>query len=145
MGWCFMYKKNGELVDYLLLHCDVVKVLWDKVFIGLGIAWVMPGKIVNLLACQKGIQGNSQIAAVWKMVLLCLMWCTCNERNGRCFDNREGWGGGLRVFSIIRCFFGLQLCIGRDSFDEFYAVFSQLLACKLIFFSSILLVYLDYA
>jgi hypothetical protein len=26
--WCYMYKKNRESVDYLLLHCEITGVLW---------------------------------------------------------------------------------------------------------------------
>jgi hypothetical protein len=39
---CFMCKKTGESVDYLLLHCDVAFVLWSSLFSRFGMSWVMP-------------------------------------------------------------------------------------------------------
>ncbi|KAG2680361.1 hypothetical protein I3760_11G096400 [Carya illinoinensis] len=98
MDCCFMCKRSGESADHLLLHCEVSRALWDEVFAKLGIAWVMPKSVVNLLACWKGVQRNHQIVAVWKMVPLCLMCCIWNEWNGCCFDNRECSVDGVRAF-----------------------------------------------
>ncbi|KAG2705002.1 hypothetical protein I3760_05G032400 [Carya illinoinensis] len=93
-----MCKCNGESTDHLLLHCEVVKVLWDAIFSRLGIAWVMPKRVIDLLSCWRGIRGNRQIAAAWKMIPLCLMWCTWNERNGRCFEDKERSPESFRDF-----------------------------------------------
>lgn len=59
-------------------------------------AWVMPRRVVDLLACWRGIWGNHQIAAIWKMVPLCLIWCIWLQRNDRYFKDRERSLGGLR-------------------------------------------------
>ncbi|KAG7950797.1 hypothetical protein I3843_13G134700 [Carya illinoinensis] len=85
MEWYFMCKKAVESVDHLLLHCDVTKVLWDCVFRRSGLTWVMPKLVVGLLACWTRLHTCSQVAAVWKMIPLCI-WL---ERNERCFNNRE--------------------------------------------------------
>lgn len=69
-----------------LLHCEVAKVFWDEILNRLGIAWVMPWRVVDLLAVIRGIQGNRQIAAIWRM------------RNGSCFDERECSFGGTSDF-----------------------------------------------
>jgi hypothetical protein len=37
-------------------------------------------------------------AAMWNMVLLCLMWCLWRERNDRCFEDREWLMGDLKDF-----------------------------------------------
>lgn len=62
-------------MDHLLLHCKVARILWDDIFNRARVAWVMPRKVVDLLARWKGLLGNCQIAALWKMISLCLMWC----------------------------------------------------------------------
>lgn len=49
----------------------------------------MPGKVVDLLASWRGIKGISQIAAVWKMASICLLWCIWRERNDRNFEDQE--------------------------------------------------------
>ncbi|KAG7955905.1 hypothetical protein I3843_11G097600 [Carya illinoinensis] len=107
MDCYFMCKRSVESADHLLLHCEVSRALWDEVFAKLGIAWVMPKIVVNLLACWKGVQRNHQIVAVWKMVPLCLMCCIWNERNGCCFDkeNARWMGLGLSFFTL--CCFGI--------------------------------------
>jgi hypothetical protein len=33
---CCMYKKNGESVNYLLLHCDMAYDIWSIFSVGLG-------------------------------------------------------------------------------------------------------------
>jgi len=38
---CYMYKKTGESVDYLLLHYDVASALWSSLFSHFGMSWVM--------------------------------------------------------------------------------------------------------
>ncbi len=37
MEWCCVCKKNGELVDHLLLFCDIARELW---FLVLFLCWV---------------------------------------------------------------------------------------------------------
>lgn len=29
--WCYMWKKSGESVDLLLLHCEMASVLWVEI------------------------------------------------------------------------------------------------------------------
>jgi hypothetical protein len=46
-----MCKKNGELVDHFLLHCEVVSALWDVFFSRFGLSSVMPKLLVDLYTC----------------------------------------------------------------------------------------------
>ena len=32
LDWCYMYKRNGESVDHLFLHCPLASDLWSMVF-----------------------------------------------------------------------------------------------------------------
>jgi hypothetical protein len=48
---CCMCKRNGESVDYLLLHCEVARALWNAVFSHFGLSWVMSLQVVDLFAC----------------------------------------------------------------------------------------------
>lgn len=35
VNWCCcMWKKNGEFVDHLLLHCEMAKALWNAISLG---------------------------------------------------------------------------------------------------------------
>jgi hypothetical protein len=62
-------------VNLLLLHCEIAKTLWNAIFSHVGLAWVMPRRVVNLFACWRRQGGSLQSSAVWKMILSCLMWC----------------------------------------------------------------------
>lgn len=59
-----MCKKSGESVDHLLLHCEIATTLWNDFFTRVGLTWVMPIRVIDLLASWIGLQGNSHIAAI---------------------------------------------------------------------------------
>lgn len=48
--WCCMCKNNGETMDHLLLHCAYVHKLWSLVLSMFGLQWVLPRRVVDLLA-----------------------------------------------------------------------------------------------
>jgi hypothetical protein len=63
-----MCNKNGELVDHLLLHYEIVSAIWNTIFSSLGLAWVMPCWVVDLFTCWRTQGGSFQLDAVWKMI-----------------------------------------------------------------------------
>lgn len=71
-------------MDHLLLHYEVARFLWDDIFNWTGVAWVMPRMVVELFGCWKGLWCSIHIAAVWKMVSHCIIWCLDGER---CFED----------------------------------------------------------
>ena len=71
--WCFICERSGEFVVHLLLHCEIFCALWSVVFIHVGLAWVMPRKVVDLFACWRGLGGSSQSETIWKMISSCLL------------------------------------------------------------------------
>jgi hypothetical protein len=89
VDWCCMCKKSGESVDHLLLHCEIASALWNAIFNSVGLAWVMPSRVVDLFACWRGQVGRLHFDAVWKMIPSCLMWCLWRERNDQNFEDRE--------------------------------------------------------
>jgi hypothetical protein len=48
---CCLCKRDGESVDHLLIHCDVVSTLWNAIFNRFGMPWVMPRRVIDLFAC----------------------------------------------------------------------------------------------
>ena len=52
------------------------------------LAWVMPRRVVDLLACWWSSR-RWRSAVVWKMVPTCLFWCIWQEMNNRCFEDLE--------------------------------------------------------
>jgi hypothetical protein len=71
VDWC---KKSGEIVNHLLLHCQLASALWNLPSIFFGLAWVMPSKVIDLFACWRGQLGSPQSEAIWKMIPFYLMW-----------------------------------------------------------------------
>ncbi len=49
-----MCKCSGELVDHLLLHCLMAFEVWSFIFDLIGVNWVMPRSVLELLACWPG-------------------------------------------------------------------------------------------
>ncbi|KAG2683326.1 hypothetical protein I3843_10G026800 [Carya illinoinensis] len=98
LQYLHMCKKDGESVNHLFLHCEVVTKTWNEIFVRVGIAWVMPMHVVDFLTFWQGIGGSRISAAVWRMIPLCLFWCLWLERNGRCFEDCECSMGELREF-----------------------------------------------
>jgi hypothetical protein len=50
MDWCGMSKKSEETMDYLLLHYEVARDLWVSIFRLFGLEWVVPQRVMELLA-----------------------------------------------------------------------------------------------
>jgi len=74
-----MCNKNGESVDHLLLHCEIIGALWNTIFNSLELAWVMPGSVVDFFACWRAPGDRFQLDAVWKMIPLAL----CDAYRGK--------------------------------------------------------------
>jgi hypothetical protein len=47
---CCLCELDGESVDHLL-HCEVARALWNTILSRFGLSWVMPNKVVDLMAC----------------------------------------------------------------------------------------------
>lgn len=112
--WCCMCEKHGESVDHLLLHCEVAKAIWDDFFSRVGLSWVIPCRLVDFLTSWRGLHGDAQVAAIWRLVLICMCWCIWRERNARCFDDQERTWMSLK-FSFFKSLFqwaGAIVCNG---------------------------------
>ena len=55
---CCLCCCNAESVNHLLLFCSIAHSLWMYMFRLLGMEWVMPGSVVDLLFCWYNCLGN---------------------------------------------------------------------------------------
>ncbi len=65
-----------------LLHCAYACELWSFVFCLFGVSWVIPARVIDVLAW-----GGQRV--IWDAVPLCLMWLLWRERNRRPFEDSE--------------------------------------------------------
>lgn len=68
-------------MDHLLLYCEIARMLWKDVFCRLELAWVMSATIVDLLASWTNLGGFPHMKAVCKMVPICILWGSWQDRN----------------------------------------------------------------
>lgn len=54
-------------MDSFLFLCEVARALWDDIFSTVGLAWVMPGRVIDFFAIWRGLYGKLQ-QYIWKMV-----------------------------------------------------------------------------
>jgi hypothetical protein len=80
-----MFKKCGESIDHLLLHCEVATKLWSVLLMLFGVSWVMNRRVSNMFGSWKGQLGNYNALNIWRLAPLCLMWCLWRERSVRSF------------------------------------------------------------
>ena len=118
LDWCYMCKRNGELVDYLFLHYPFAMDLWSMVLSLFGVTRVMPHIVLGLLGCWQGSFGHHRNVYIWSIIPHCLMWCLWRERNSRCFEDIERSIPDLKLlfFRTLRDWlFALQ----KQSFPSF--------------------------
>ena len=87
-GWCCMCKCSGESVDHLLLHCEVVREVWNFLLRYFGVSWVFPATVSDLLFGWHNCWGK-QSSLIWNLVAHCIMWTIWWERNCRIFEDKE--------------------------------------------------------
>ena len=121
VSWRCLCKVDGETVDHLLLHCPFSCEVWDMIFALFGVQWVMPGKILDLLACWQGCFGRHKHNVIWKCIPHCLMWCLRRERNSRQFEGCERSPTDLKniVLNTLFEWVSASGCLSCSTFLDF--------------------------
>ena len=83
VGWCCLYRCNGESVDHLLLHCGEVSQLWSFTFRSFG---VLLKKVIDLLESWRNWLGKHSLN-IWNLLPHCVMWIIWRGRNNRIFED----------------------------------------------------------
>ena len=92
---CFLCGCEEENVNHILLHCIVVRVLWEIVLALFGANWVLPETVKEMLFVGK------KRKKIWTSIPLCIFWTVWKERN------RLAFRGGLFSYSEAEKFFYL--------------------------------------
>ena len=78
-GWqlpnrCFFCGCEEENINHILLHCTVVRALWEIAFALFGVQWVSPEKVKEALFCWRGPFVGKKRKKIWKSIPLCIFW-----------------------------------------------------------------------
>ena len=127
LDWCCMCKAAGESINHLFLHCNIASDLWNFVFTLLGLQWVMPCHVVDLLACWSGCLCRVSPTAIWGLIPHCLMWVLWRERNARSFEDVE-----LSTLEIKQRFLSVLLeWTNASRLFHFTSIFELINSCQL--------------
>ncbi|RVW53835.1 hypothetical protein CK203_088568 [Vitis vinifera] len=87
--WCILCKGNGESIDHLFLHCPVTIGLWHRLFNLVGLIWVPPRSLEDMLVISfKGLGNSLRGKTLWQIACLTLIWMVWQERNNRIFEDK---------------------------------------------------------
>ena len=103
-GWqlpncCFLCGCEEETVNHILIHCIVVRVLWDIVLGLSGVQWVFPETVKGVLTSWRGPFVGKKRKKIWKSIPLCIFWTVWKERNMLAFR-----GGELNIQKLKNSF-----------------------------------------
>ena len=103
VDWCIMCCRCGEMVDHLLLHCEMAHWLWSFVFTSFGFLWVIPRMILDLLFGWWNWLGK-HLSNIWNLVLLCLLWCLWKEWNQQTFKDLDLDSSGDQMLLLVELY-----------------------------------------
>ena len=95
-------EEEEETLNHLLVHCPKAKILWELILAIVGIGWVFPFSVRQVLAWQ-GTQVGKKRKKLWRAAPLCLFWTLWHERNRVAFD-KEAFSA-YRLKSSFMCNF----------------------------------------
>ena len=103
-GWqlpnrCFLCGCEEETINHILLHCIVVRVLWENVLALIGIQWVFLETVKEMLFSWRGPFAGKKRKKIWNSIPLCIFWTVWKERNRLAFR-----GGVLDIQKLKNSF-----------------------------------------
>ncbi|KAJ9705958.1 hypothetical protein PVL29_003867 [Vitis rotundifolia] len=103
-GWqlancCFLCGCIEENVNHILIYCTVVRTLWDIVLALVGVQWVFPETVKEVLWSWRGSFVGRKRKRIWNSIPLCIFWTVWKERNRLAFR-----GGHLDIQKLKNSF-----------------------------------------
>ena len=103
-GWqlpncCFLCDCEEENVNHILLHCIVVRVLWEIILALFRVQWVFPETIKEVLFSWRGPFVRKKRKKIWNSIPLCIFWTVWKEMNRLAFK-----GGSLAMQKLKNSF-----------------------------------------
>ena len=89
----FLCVCEAESVNHILIHCTVARVLWDLVLGLVGVKWVFPNTVKEVLYSWGGRGGafvGNKRKKFWNSILLYIFWMVWKEKNRLAFRGEGG-------------------------------------------------------
>ena len=77
-------------MDHLLIHCTVARELWDLVLGLVGVKWVFPKTVKEVLYSWGGSFVGKKKKKFWSSIPLFIFWMVWKEKNRLAFRGGEG-------------------------------------------------------
>ena len=78
---CFLCEEDEEDINHLLVHCKKAKMLWDLLLTIVGISWVFPNSVTQMLLSWQGTPVGKKRKNIWMAAPICLFWTVWHNRN----------------------------------------------------------------
>lgn len=87
---CAMCEGELELANYLFLHCDFARKVWDSIMRWLGMHFLTPPNLFILWECWDGAATSNKIRNGFRMIWHAVAWSIWRARNDRIFNYNIG-------------------------------------------------------
>lgn len=84
---CFLCQQNAESLDHLFLDCELARTAWIWLFQHFDCSWQPFSSFNELFQECMNFSFSSQVARLWKIGVLNLIWAIWNLRNCCCFED----------------------------------------------------------
>ena len=71
-----MYLEEEDLVNHFLVHCRWAASVWHLALSVIGISWVKPLKVKDVLVAWRRRQKKNWVLGVWKIFPMAIWWTT---------------------------------------------------------------------
>ena len=85
---CPLCLNEEESIDHLFLLCHWASTLWSLALSLMGISWVQPSNVKDVLVAWRRRLKKCWVYGIWRLIPLAIWWCTWKERNRRIFEGK---------------------------------------------------------
>ena len=92
-----------------------VSSLWDLSLSLMGISWVQPSKVRDVVVAWRRRMKTSWVLGVWNMIPLAIWWATWKERNRRIFEDKSLSFQDFKLYFLRLLYsWNVGLCDGKE-------------------------------
>jgi hypothetical protein len=84
---CVFCGESMESVSHLFLYCRIITGVWNRIFVWLGLNFMLPHSLSSLLNSFAAVTGFKKVRQGVEMIWCSVIWTVWNHRNRRIFDN----------------------------------------------------------